>query len=328
MARSYPLFTAALAAALIASATPARADEATDLAAAQVFLEDGNRAAAAGDFAAALERYRAGYARYRSTPILLNIATALRRLGRNAEAGSAYEDYLRDPRANPERIPEVQRALGEIDLTVGRVALGASDPAARLYLDGAELVGFHSGATLRVEPGGHTFLALGAGVPPMTQVVRIGPRESRVVYFNLPVAYAPSPDAPGVEPREPTPGPRLGPRPERVVSAVVLTLGALGTATGIGLGIAAFSINLSSGDHCLGRGTACDPRGVELQHQARDYARAADITLGSGLGVLLVGAILRIADPSFRSSGALPLASHVGANVTKSGSFLTLEATW
>lgn len=337
---------ASLAASL---AEPAFAADPAALAAAQALVDEGSRAAAAGDFNAALDRFRAAYARVPSANILLNIGTALRRLGRNPEAAVAYEKYLRDPQASPERVAEIQRALAELDATVARVTIGAGDPGARIWVDGSELVGFGMGGTVRLSPGDHV-IAGGRAGPLASENVRVAAGEVRSVYLKLtpPPAAAPAvPFAPGAAPGVAAPPggapmvvmvqdddrrerrARRPMSPQKIAAATLDIVGGLSLATGMGLGIAALVMSRDASDHCLDGGAACEPRALELERDAGRFGKASSILLGTGAGLLLTGIILQAADRSARYDDARAARiPRVGLAAGKGSGFVTVEASW
>lgn len=323
---------AALAALLGAGATTAHAQD-PNMAAAQELTDAGNRAAAAGDFTTALERFNAAYARYQSPAVLLNIGLSLRRLGRHAEAGNIFDRYLREPGSNPQRVDDVRRQLGEIDATVGRLTISLADPSARIWLDGRELPGFPNGGTLRVDPGDHTVAAGRAG-PELSEVVRVEPRATCTVLLGsaapapAPVMVpAPPPDPALVEVPDAEPPRRRSMSGQRIAGVVLDTVGGLGIATGIGLGIAALSVQQASNRHCLGGGDACEPRAFELERQARGLGQAASICLGAGAGVLVTGLIVGATARRY-DTGSTGKRPRVGLGFAPGGGSITVEGSW
>lgn len=319
--------------AAITAAPVARAD----LPAAQALLDEGNRAAASGDYGTALSRFNAAYAQYPGANILLNIGTALRRLGRHAEAGTVYERYLRDPGANPDRIPEIERALAEIDGSVSRVTISIGEPGARLWVDGREIGGFVSGGAVRLDPGEHT-LGAGRGTPTILQTVRVGAGESRSIVLGGPAAapamapvIVPGPAVAYAEEPEPPMRPRRrAMSPQRAVGIALDVVGAVGMATGIGLGCAAIAIESAASDHCLGGGAACEPRGLELTQQAKVYGQATSAAFGIGGALLIAGLIVGGTAPRYDTSASPARSPRVGFGFgsVRGGGLLTLEGSW
>src|SRR5205823_2043183 len=146
---------AALAVAAIVVITcpaPARADSQAE---ARTLMREGNRLLEAGDYRGALDMYQAAYARVPSVKILLNMGTALRQLGRNAEAANAYARYCNDPASDATRRAEVASLIAEIDRGVGRVLVQVNEATARVSIDGKPVEGSATTRTVRVEPGTH-----------------------------------------------------------------------------------------------------------------------------------------------------------------------------
>jgi hypothetical protein len=268
------------------------------------------------------DRIRAAYTTTRDPAVLLDLAASLRRLGRHAAAAMVYEEYKRDPRADPNRTAEVNRAIADIDNYVGRLTIQYDDPSARVWVDGRELPGFQSGAMVRVDPGDHQVSAAGAGRPAANGSVRIAAREARTVELRL-GTYIPPTAAPPVAvvvpvvapPPAPAPAvPLSSPRPDgaRVASTVLLVGGGLGIAAGAAAGIAAIALQAQSRSHCLGGGQACEQAGVDLQQQSRAAGTGSTFALGIGGAALLAGIIVRAASGQ-SSRGAIPGHFHAGA---------------
>ncbi|MFT3768355.1 MAG: hypothetical protein QM820_23145 [Minicystis sp.] len=321
------LLAAALAALALTGAGAARADE---LAIAQALVDEGNRAAAAADYATALDRFRAAYARYRSANILLNIGTTLQRLGRGPEAAVVYEQYLRDPGANPARVPEIRRALADIDATIARVTIGTSDTGARVWVDGGELNGFAPGGMVRLAPGEHT-IAAGREAPIAAETIRVAPGEARSVYLRLPAPPAPLvappvPAPPAVvldAPEAPT-GPRRASSPLGGIAVGFDIIGGLAFAGGIAGGVVAVVMNHDASSHCLQRGPACEPRAIELENGARKAGQISSVLFGTGAAAIITGAILHAVDRSSRRDGMVPR----GPRVAVGPGFVGVEGSW
>ena len=90
---------------------------------ARAMFKKANHLLETGEFAKALELYREAYARFPSPKILINIGTALRSLGRDAEAAETYQRYLDDPGADPKRRDEVKQLLDELSAKLGRLSI-------------------------------------------------------------------------------------------------------------------------------------------------------------------------------------------------------------
>src|SRR5687767_3414897 len=102
------LLLAAFAAAL--SASPELRAQSTDEQAARALFKEGNTLHGKGQYAAALEKFYAAYARWKNPKILANIGTAAWELGRYVEAANAYDQFLSQAPANDPSRAEVERA--------------------------------------------------------------------------------------------------------------------------------------------------------------------------------------------------------------------------
>lgn len=291
----------------------------------QVLLDEADRAAAANDHATALERLRAAYERDKSASILLNIGVALHRLGRYPEAAVVYERYLRDAGANPQRVSEVTRALAEVDSHVARVTVASSDPAARVWLDGRELVDFALGSTVRLAPGEH-LVAAGRDAPLAGETIRVAAGEARSVWLNIPVAQPSAPSVVVVTVPE-APAPRYDSnKAAKAVTVVFSALGGVSIVTGIALGAYALSKEHEAGKHCLDHGDACDARGVELDKQAHAFGQASTITLGAGATLVVVGAVVgAVTRSSGVRAGRLP---RVAVTPLPRGAYAAMEVSF
>jgi hypothetical protein len=195
MRRSILVLLALLAMAHTAAANPKPEDEARALNRKGVELLDQR------DFIGALEAFRAAYARFPSVKILLNIGTASRNLGRYAEAAEAYERYLSDPAADPQKKPEVTDLLQKLDLGLGRLRLDIDPADARCFLDGKPV----SGRLVRIEPGTHALVAEKGGFVTMNQTVTVAAREERNVQLHLAPQASDEPAQPPTPPPAPAP---------------------------------------------------------------------------------------------------------------------------
>ena len=168
---------------------PALAGAGDDVGAA---LRDGDRSLRACDVARALVKYRALYDRTQHASALLSMGDALRMMGRLVRAAEAYERYLSHTGSDPEKRPEVEKKLGEIDRQVGRLRL---QPGARgrIRVDGSD-VGEGAEVRVRVDPGPHAVTLEQGDALLAAEAVQVGPGEERVVTFGA--AAAPPPPAP------------------------------------------------------------------------------------------------------------------------------------
>lgn len=152
------LFIAVLGAAVLAPlaypvafAQPAGDTTKTD---AKALMASGLKLFQAKDYLGALAVFRDAYARFASPKILLNIATTLKQLNRNAEAANTYQRYLDAADTDPAKKADVSKVLAEIDTKVGILELTLSPADAEVQIAGEE--DWHPAAEVaryRVAPG-------------------------------------------------------------------------------------------------------------------------------------------------------------------------------
>lgn len=284
------LFALICVALLTLSPTRAAADPKSD---AQLLFAQGNELAGEGDFAAALEKFRAAYEIYPSVKILLNIGTSLRQIGRNAEARETYERYMREPDANPARVKELERIVREIDNLVGILRIEVSEPGARLRVDGRDLSGARMPLVLRVDPGDHTISADKPGFSAVVETVTVGPRQERFVSLKLlrpgtTVVVRPTVDDTGST--------------QRTVAFALGGVGVAGIAVGGVFGVLSKMKNDEAAEHCMAE-TRCDREGVALGETAESHATVSTIAFAAG-GVALAAAITLLVSAPKRDKAA------------------------
>ena len=152
-----------------------------------------------GAFESALDHFQSAYKHWRNAKILLNIATTLRQLGRLPEAGDAYELYLADPGADPKKVPEVEKALSEIDAKIGRLVLEVPVQGATVTVDGEQIRLSPAQTTgqrrLRLRPGNHEVEVRKPGYEAWSQNVNLtaGKEKSLVVSLDSKAQTKPTP---------------------------------------------------------------------------------------------------------------------------------------
>src|SRR5207248_1856757 len=177
---------------LLAGVGASSADEASEKHARELFVQ-GNALVEKGSYVEALEKFRAAYGEWRNPKILLNIATTLRQLGRNAEAGDAYDQWLADPGADPKRRPEVMKALQEIDALVGHLVIHVAHAGVRVVVDGRVLGEIASSVSVRVDPGVHGVVGDCEGCAEMSATVVVAKGETRSLELGAPTDVKPPP---------------------------------------------------------------------------------------------------------------------------------------
>jgi hypothetical protein len=291
----------ALGALLWLAAGVAAGDEPADRLAAQELLSRGYQLSVNGDYLAALDAFRAAYARYPSPKLLLNIGTTLRHLGRNVEAAETYEAYLRDPGAEPARKVDLAKILGEIEAVVGHVRIQVNDPSVTVRLDGRQLDGAALSRSVRVTPGEHIVSATKEGLPAALRTVKLVPGEEQVVKIDLESAGRPVIAAAPVS------------AAQRTAGFVVGGLGAAGLAVGAVLGVLAKTRSDAANAYCLAR-VDCTQQGLDIAGAAKTDATVSTVLFAVGGAAVAAGIALVLTAPA-------PAAAPQGGLVRLMGTF-------
>jgi hypothetical protein len=174
---------AALVVQLLVLLAPAEKDNRTQ---AQALLTQGTELYAHGDYAAALEKFKAAYDVFPSPKLWFNIGQANRDLGRPVDALEAFQHFLADaPDAPAETISEARQSSAELRSKLGRLEITCATGDAEVTVDG-KLVG----ATPLVDPvwttpGTHQVAVRHPGFAAAIEDVYVKPGAIRTVAITL-----------------------------------------------------------------------------------------------------------------------------------------------
>ncbi len=281
----------------------AHADKATESEARRLF-SDGNERLESGDYVGALDKFRTAYGLWANAKILLNIGTALRQLGRNAEAADAYEDYLAHQDSDPKRKAEVTGILKQLEALLGKLQISVNEPGARVIVDGKFVGESPQSILLRVEPGVHSVVAEKQGYAVAAVTVVVAAREGRDVDLKMiPIADGGGgralPDQPTFEKKddEVKAGPPVTYQTTRDEWfedkwGWVLTAGGV-VVLGVG---AAFMISASSLED-QGKSETDPAKAKDLYDQSDSRRMIGGITLATG-GAILIAGVVKLAWPA------------------------------
>jgi len=172
---------------------------------ARVHFDRGLKRLDAREYERALDEFRAAWELWQNPKILLNIGTVLRELGREAAAANAYARFVRDPSADPARLPEINRLLGELERRVGRLDIRKADDVTRVLIDGQPLAAWEDAGALRVPPGSHQVTGERRAAAPIVANIRVAAQESVAVELRAESsADLPAPSAAKIEPGDVT----------------------------------------------------------------------------------------------------------------------------
>jgi hypothetical protein len=270
------------------------------------------------DFATACPMLEEAYALDHGEGTLLAMALCHENNGKPATALREYRESLAlAVHANrSDRVMLAESHVQRLEARVPRIALRlpSSIPAGlSLTLDGAPADRATMLAGAPVDPGRHDIAAATPGHAAWRTEVEVTATSGSVV-VDVP-AFA-SEASPVVAPSH-----APSPAPARSSGARILgfTLGGLGVASlgvGTSFGIAAFTAEAKSRDRC--QGNACTPDGVSFNHEARQDALVADVTIGAGAVVAATGLFFLLRSPS-SASAARPPVVHVWAGERRAG---------
>lgn len=147
----------------------------------------------AGDPGGALAVFEQAYTLSPSPTLLLNIGTALKRLGRNAAAANSYQHYLDEPNVDPWRATEVRTLLATLDGGVGKLVI-ETVASAEVQVGDAMWLPAPRARVLRVEPGTYVLhVRNGDRVVEATGRVEAGQERHHAFAFTEPAAAPPAP---------------------------------------------------------------------------------------------------------------------------------------
>ncbi|HEU4405003.1 MAG TPA: PEGA domain-containing protein [Polyangiaceae bacterium] len=243
----------------------------------------------AGDFGAALERYRAAHEFAPSAQNQYKIAYSLDKLGRGAEALDAYKAFLAEPPQQPDKLAE-QRKLAEArvaELGEASVKVSSSPPGAAIAVDGTPQAA-QTPTTLKLKPGRHTVAVSAGGFEPMTREI------------DVPAGGAPLDVAVDLKPLAPPPPPppaasapsnvaATEPEAPRSKLPAYVTLGLAGTGLVVGTIFGAQALSNKS--------TFDDDPTTDNADRAERNALIADMAFGVALTLGVTGAVLLFSSP-------------------------------
>jgi hypothetical protein len=130
-------------------------DDPATRALAQALMTEAVKQLQASSFDQALANFLEAYARFPSPKILLNIASTLHDMGRNADAANTYQRYLLDPATGAERVAEVKAILTALDEQLTILTVRVFPRGSEISIDGGPFISVGSSLLTRVRPGLH-----------------------------------------------------------------------------------------------------------------------------------------------------------------------------
>jgi PEGA domain-containing protein len=264
-----------LAIALSLVSAPAGADDdAARRAEAKRLRDEGAAALQRGEHELALARFREAYRVFPSPNLLFNTAMTLEKLGREAEALTAFEAFLAEAKdAPPDAREHADLRVPELRARTAHLVITANVDGAEAILDGERVGTTPLVRQVHVMPGTHEIQVRRDGYRDTAERVTISPGETRRLVLTMEVAPVapPAPEAPPVVER--------GDRRLRVAGLAVGAIGLACLATGVATGVLA----QQAGDE-LTRLDQMRPR-VEFDPVKEDAGKTYQILEGVFLGV-------------------------------------------
>jgi hypothetical protein len=315
----------------------------SDPASAQVLFDEGRKAMARGDFAAACPQLAESHRLDPAIGTLLNLADCYEKSGKTASAWSRFLEAADVARASGQapREKTARARAAALEPRLSRVKVDVP-PASRIpglsvSRDGVTVGEPLWGVPAPVDPGDHTVIARAAGKKDFSAKVVVSGEGTVVVV--IPALEAGTSEAPPVAPVAPPVASTAAPRPvppptapppaepppsgggwQKPTGLALTGVGAVGLVLGTVFGLRAKSKNDDSLAQCRSNdATACTQEGKNLRDSAHSAATLSTVSFGVGVAAVAGGLALYFTAPSPGSSTA---AVRVGpGNVSLEGSF-------
>jgi len=263
-------------------ASPSLADEASRLAAEELFLQ-GRKLVEAGDLGAACPKLAESQRLDPAPGTLLNLAECYEATGKLASAWVRYKELYvyASQRGQTSRAERATAKIAELEPRLFYLTITVRAPAKDLVVtkDGVALGRAAWGTRLPVDPGDHVVAASAPGRRPWTTTLRVE-GASQVVEVPL---LAPLPRV--AEARAATSSPAV-----RTAGTVLVAIGAAATVSSLGFGLGAkLEDDKARADECSA--SACTPAGAERIDRAIQYGNVAT-GLALGAAVFVVAGVV------------------------------------
>ena len=271
---------------------PASAQDAKELARARAAFQQATELEQAGNWSAAVQRFRE-VGQVRMTPqVRFHIALCEDKLGRLVAALGGYELALADAdTVGPDFRAEVEGNVTRLRERIPKLVIqrGSGAQAAVIELDGVSVGDSSVGVDVPQDPGPHAITARAPNFQPFESTVTLAEGERKVVE----IVMEPAP----VEAQQPRSIDSTPPPPPRKVNLVPYIVGGAGAATLLASGVFfALRQSTKSGldDRC--KGEVCPESERGSVSRLKTYHYASLVTLGVGVAALGTGAALYVLD--------------------------------
>jgi hypothetical protein len=317
-----------LAASCLLCAAPARAQTASDKAAAEALFREGRRLFDAGQYPEACAKLAESERLDPAPGTLLNLAGCYEKNGQTASAWATFKEAAaaahQKGRTDWEELARSRAST--LEPTLSRLTMTvtvATIEGLEVKRDGAVVGKAEWGTAIPVDPGPHVIDAQAPNRAPFHRTIDVpsGGASSTVAIPDLAAAVA-TPAGPATGGATPQASDRGA--TQRVIGLVVAGAGVVGIGIGAVFGIVAMSKENDALHNDCTADKYCTPQGLQLSQGAHDTAMASNIAFGVGAAALAGGLVLYFVAP--RDAGAPTVG--VRASTFYGGASLGLVGSW
>jgi hypothetical protein len=319
--RSVPLLFALAASLIVPSA--ARAQNASDQAAAEALFHEGRKLYDEGRYPEACAKFAESQRLDPAPGTLLNLAGCYEKNGQTASAWVTFKSAMsaahQKGRSDWEDLAR-QRAAA-LEPTLSRLTIVVDAPADGLVVrrDGEEVGRAEWGTPIPVDPGTHVVDASAPQRLPHKQSIDVGGRGATATVTVHELAH----DA-GAGGGAPAESPHDG-ATQRIVGFALTGAGVVGLGVSAVFGLVAMNKENDALNHECNAQGLCTPHGVQLGQDAKSAATASTIAFGLGAAAVAGGLVLYFSAPR-RSTAPATVGLRVAP--TRGGGSFRLEASW
>lgn len=307
LSRPMRVLGAALLTATLFSGSPARAQSASDKAAAEALFDEGVKLLKAGNYEEACKKLETSQRVDPGIGTLLYLGDCYKKVGRTASAWAIFREAASKAeaagesdraRAGMKRADELEGSLSRVTFEIADENMTVDD----LVIKQGERPVNRAlwGTAIPVDPGQLKVVAEAPGYESWETTLLVGENGSTATLtvpplVKLPLAVAPASE----EPTRAEPDRQVSFTQEDVkqpgstqktIGLVVAGLGVVGVGVGSVFGLLAMQAESDAGEFCEGATCQSGTKGLELTDQAREQALVSTIGFAAG-GVLLAGGL-------------------------------------
>ena len=295
---------------------------------AEALFSEGRRLMAAGNYAAACEKFAASRNLAAGLGTTLNLADCYEKLGRTASAWAEFRDAAATARQTGARDREqfARNHAASLEKTLSRLTLNAGklEPDERILRDGAVVDRAVLGAAIPVDPGSHVVEAVAPGKKKWSVTIDVQPGSQLAVAIPaLETDAAPLAGSAVPVKRDDSASASGRGSTQRIVALGVGGLGLAGLVVGSIFGLQAKSNWEDAKPHCTNY-PRCSPEGLSLGEDADRAAVVSNISFAVGIAGLAGGAALWFTAPS---AGATASGRRAPLSVGFDGSQILVRGT-